>query len=267
MTTPDQDADKSRSEILLQQILQQITAGNHYQRYLAMGPDKVHSFMYADRLFHVHLPFADKDLIQRKILLSSSFFELPYLERIRKIMPGGAIVIDAGANIGNHTLFFAGVCRAKRVYSFEPQRQIFRILETNIRLNDFDQVMPINAVLGAAAGRANMETFTARNIGATSFQAATEGDYEITSIDALDLDKVDFIKMDVEGAQQPALEGARQTLARCRPLLWIELRRKLGEYEPTAALLQSMGYRQERCLGPDDFLFAPCPETAAVKAP
>ncbi len=245
----------SQTDELLQKILQQITAVNHYQRYLALGPEKVHQFMYADTLFRFYLPFADKDLIQKQILMNSTFFEQPYLQVVRKLIPAQAVIIDAGANIGNHTLFFAGVCQARRVYSFEPLREIFKILEKNISLNGFDQVMPINAVLGSEPGRANLDGFRPANIGATSFQASARGDYEITTLDALNLDKVDFIKMDVEGAQLAVLEGARQTLARCRPMLWMELRRKLGEYEPTVALLESMGYCLERSLGLNDYLF------------
>jgi FkbM family methyltransferase len=245
----------SRTDDLLQKILQQITAVNQYQRYLALGSEKVHQFMYADTLFRVYLPFADKDLIQKQILMSSTFFEHAYLQAVRKFIPAQAVIIDAGANIGNHTLFFAGVCQAKRIYAFEPLREIFKILEQNIRLNGFDQVMPINAVLGAEPGKAALDLFRPANIGATSFQATSRGDYEITTLDALNLDKLDFIKMDVEGAQQAVLEGSRQTLARCRPVLWLELRRKLGEYEPTVALLESLGYRLEHSLGLNDYLF------------
>ncbi|MGI9212661.1 MAG: FkbM family methyltransferase [Methylococcaceae bacterium] len=255
MKTPNKNLKDNHTEELLQQILQQMTALNNYQRYLALGPDKICQFMYADRLFNVYLPFSNKDLIQKQILMNNTFFELHYLRTIQPLIPANAVIIDAGANIGNHTLFFAGVCRARKVYSFEPLKEIFKILEKNISINGFDQVMPINAVLGANPGYASLDSFIPNNIGATSFALGTEGNYEITTIDALNLDKVDFIKMDVEGAQQSALEGAKQTLTRCRPRLWIELRQKFGEYEPTANQLSSMGYRLERKLGSNDFLF------------
>lgn len=255
MKNPNKTQQDNPTEALLQQILQQMTSLNNHQRYLALGPDKVCQFMYADRLFNVYLPFSNKDLIQKQILMNNTFFELHYLRMMQSFIPANAVIIDAGANIGNHTLFFAGVCHARRVYSFEPLKEVFKILEKNISLNGFDQVMPINAVLGAESGYASLNSFVPNNIGATSFDLGTEGNYEITTIDALNLDKVDFIKMDVEGAQQSVLEGAKQTITRCRPKLWIELRQKFGEYEPTANQLSSMGYRLERKLGSNDFLF------------
>lgn len=251
------DSSSLRTEQLLKQILQQITAVNNFQRFLALGPEKICQFLYGDRIFSIHLPFADTDLIQKRILTTGHFFELPHLRVVQKIIPPQAVIIDAGANIGNHTLFFAGVCGAEKVYSFEPLHEVFRILEKNIHLNDFTQVTPINAALGAATGYADLSYYTPTNIGKSSFVCGTEGGYKMTSIDTLALDRLDFIKMDVEGSQMAALEGARATLTRCRPVLWIELRRKFGEYEPAATLLHSMGYQLERALGPDDFLFVP----------
>ncbi len=251
------NSNSVQTEKLLKQILQQLTAINNFQRFEAMGSERIHSFLYADRIFNFYLPYADRDLIQKLILTSSQFFELALLKTAQNYLPASAIVIDAGANIGNHSLFFAGVMGAEKVYSFEPQREIFRILQRNIELNDLHQITPVNAALGAESGHAELDSFHAANIGKTTFARKDAGGYAMTTIDALNLERVDFIKMDVEGAHLAALEGAKQTLARCKPVLWVELRQKFGEFAPASAWLTGQGYRLERALGRDDFLFVP----------
>lgn len=250
-------SDAQRTEQLLKQILQQLTALNNFQRFQAMGPERIHQFLYADRIFSLYLPYADTDLIQKLILTTHQFFELAHLKTVQNYLSPGSVVIDAGANIGNHSLFFAGVLGAEKVYAFEPQREIFRILERNIHLNELNQISAINAALGAEPGHAELDSFRAANIGKTTFVKNDSGSYEMTTLDTLNLERVDFIKMDVEGAHLAALEGARQTLARCKPILWVELRRKFGEFEPASTWLTAQGYRLERALGPDDFLFMP----------
>jgi FkbM family methyltransferase len=171
------------------------------------------------------------------------------------MIPPKAVVVDAGANIGNHTLFFSDVYGASQVYSFEPLRETFRILERNIALNRLINVTPINAVLGEQPGRAQLGSYTAANTGQSSFLGGDAGGYEMTSIDSLGLERLDFLKMDVEGGHVAALRGARETLIRCRPLVWIELRQKHGEFATGSAALKSMGYRLKQSLGPNDHLF------------
>ena len=136
--------ESSHTDQLLNQLLQQITQLNVHQQYLALGPDKVCEFLYADKIFKVYVPFANHDLIQRFILTRGRFYELPYLKKVKEMIPPKAVIIDAGANIGNHTIFFSRVCGAGRVYSFEPLRETFRILERNLVLNRLVNVIPIN---------------------------------------------------------------------------------------------------------------------------
>jgi FkbM family methyltransferase len=260
MSKPGRDTietSPSRTEQLLKQLLQQTTALHNNQRFAALGPERIFEFLYADKIFRMYLPFANTDLIQRYILMHGHFFELSHLTVVQEMIPPKAVVIDAGANIGNHTLFFAEICGAGRVYSFEPLRETFRILERNIALNRLINVTPVNAALGEQPGRARLGAYTAANIGKSSFQAGGEGGYEMTSIDTLGLERLDFLKMDVEGGHVPALRGARETIVRCRPLILIELRQNHGEFASGAATLESMGYRLKQSLGPNDHLFIP----------
>jgi len=189
------------TEQLLKQILQQLTAINTLQRFESLGPERICQFLHADRIYRFYLPFANVDLIQKRILATGTFFEMPYLKRVQQMIPPDAVILDAGANIGNHTVFFAGACRAAAVYSFEPLREIFRILEKNISMNGLSQVTPINAALGAEEGFAHLGAYTHTNIGKSSFVTGTREGYPMTTIDALNLDRVDFIKMTLKAGR------------------------------------------------------------------
>lgn len=225
--------------------------------YQALGPERILDFPVLDTLFRMHLPYATTDIVQRYILSTSNLFEMALLRRVQPLIPPGAAVVDAGANIGNHTLFFGLVCRAGRIDAFEPLRTIFPVLRRNVDLNGLTQVRCHNAALGARPGSATLANYGPGNMAASSFDLGAGADYPVVALDQLELDRLDFLKIDVEGSQVAMLEGARETIARHRPMIWIELRPALGEVEPGDAALQALGYRQAEALSPTDFLYAP----------
>lgn len=225
----------------------------------AMGPERVVEFAAFDTSIRMHLPYAATDAVQRIILLSNTFYETHQMAAARRFISPGAVIVDAGANIGNHTLFFGKVCGASEVHAFEPLRTIFAILERNVALNGLDNVRCHNTALGAVAGRGSLTHFPTQNIGASQFELAGGTDYPVMPLDALPLNRLDLLKIDVESTQVTMLEGARETVRRHRPLIWIELRANHGEFEPGDAMLRSLGYRQVQALSTVDFLYAPEP--------
>ncbi|NMJ43195.1 FkbM family methyltransferase [Roseomonas sp. JC162] len=227
--------------------------------FQALGPDRILEFAAYDTPVSMYLPSAVTDLIQRSILTSGTFFEAHMLSEIRRLLPPRPVVIDAGANIGNHTLFFGLICGASEIVAFEPLRTVFPILKRNVELNNLHQVRCINAALGAREGRAALTHFMHGNLGASAFDLGKDAGYDVTTIDALDLQRCDLLKIDVEGSHVAVLEGARATLQRLRPLVWIELRAGRGEVETGDAALQALGYVRQRALGPTDFLYVAAP--------
>lgn len=87
----------------------------------------------------------------------------------------------------------------------------------------------------------------------------------MTSIDSLGLDRLDFIKIDVEGAQLQVLEGAAETIARTRPVIQCELHPARNEYPETADHMAGLGYRIEK-LDRKNFLFLPPERGGAAEA-
>jgi len=158
----------------------------------------------------------------------------------------GDNVVEAGANIGCFTLAFAQhVGPQGRVYAFEPQRLLFQILCGSIALNEIDNVEAWPAGIGAEVGRMvapPLRLNTLGNFGALPITQTGAGEsVPVTTVDNLGLDACALIKADVQGMERDVLEGARETIARCRPLLYVEN----DQQEMSAALLgtiEEMGY-------------------------
>jgi FkbM family methyltransferase len=234
---------------LLERLAAQLEELTLVSRFQALGEEKVLEFVHSDKNLHFFLPYAAKDFIQRVILKTHSFYENVDLEKFRDLVPPEAIIIDAGANIGNHSVFFSVICGAKKIYAFEPMNQTFEILRRNAALNAPDRIECINAALGEADGRADLLGYRAHNFGAARVAVSTDGLYRVTNIDGLGLTHLDIIKIDVEGSQALVIEGARQTLLRCSPRIWME-RNPAGE-----AKLTSLGYAKTFEISKNNFVW------------
>jgi FkbM family methyltransferase len=146
---------------------------------------------------------------------------------LQQIAKPGMTVVEVGANIGALTLPLARACRPGVLYAFEPQRRVFQVLCANLALNDIDNVVALPQACGAEAGQAVIPPldYTAReNFGAISLQSrGTEGQsVAVVRLDDLELPGCGLIKADVEGFEAEVLIGAAETIARHRPILYVE---------------------------------------------
>lgn len=139
--------------------------------------------------------------------------------------------LDIGANIGTHTLFFAdAVGEDGLVIAFEPQRLIYQLLAANIALNSILNVFSCRAAIGDCQGRVKLspiDYLNPGNFGAVRVEELQEeanffNSVDLICIDHLNLKRVDLIKIDVEGYESKVLEGAKKTIQRGRPLLYVE---------------------------------------------
>jgi len=170
-----------------------------------------------------------QDHIFRQIESSGSFYEVELLEALRRYAPPGELVLDLGANIGNHSVFFAGVCGA-RVVAFEPHPRAFKLLQQNIEENSLSDRVDLQRVgVGERAAKAQIAVTVEHNLGCASVvdegSDATTDEIDIVRLDDLDLHgPVRLIKIDIEGMEPEALRGARRIIERDRPVLCLEAR-------------------------------------------
>ena len=219
--------------------------------------DKILSFELEGIKVKFHLPDHETDFVQRTIRNNGHFWELRALERAAKYIPPGGVVIDAGGYIGNHAIYFAKVCNASKVYSFEPQHRVAEIFERNVELNKANHLIVIrHSALGSKIGSVRVRSSLAGTAAATAFEYSTDGNVECLTIDSMNLAHVDFIKIDVEGMEKDVLIGARRTIKAFNPPIWVEVVNNTA-LEQLEGLLSELGYTLHLWLSELDALFVP----------
>lgn len=162
--------------------------------------------------------------------------ELSNIFAIIDTLPDNAIIVDGGANIGFFTVPVAYKINGSnaKIISFEPQRQLFQALGGSLSMNGYRHVYLHNCGLGAEPGIAQLPAVDysiSQDFGTVSLSDQPTVDehgwmadrvVDITSIDAMDLPRLDFFKLDVEGYEIPALTGALNTIKKHRPWIWVE---------------------------------------------
>ena len=195
-----------------------------------------------------YLPYYNKDFIQKHIAQTQNFYELDFLEHICTIKNGivnkaihNGLVLDIGANIGNHTIFFL-TKKARKIFSFEPVKDTFDILKRNIEINNFQSSVNLfNAGVGQKKGKAILKYYNSKNTGMSQVCLDQNGNIPIISIDELNIEEqINFIKIDVEGYEADVIKGMTKTIKQNKPLIMIEIRDYL--FAEINGILQSLGY-------------------------
>jgi len=148
-------------------------------------------------------------------------FEYPLRRYFEEIVEG--VFLDVGANVGKYTIKVARQLGNKgRVISIEPEPSNFKALTTNVRINDVSNVTLLNAACWNKNEKIKLYlTGQSEHTGGHSIKNPVSADFVEVSAMKLDdilkdlqIDHVDFIKIDAEGADGEVLEGAEETLAK-----------------------------------------------------
>ncbi|HXQ47058.1 MAG TPA: FkbM family methyltransferase [Caulobacteraceae bacterium] len=173
----------------------------------------------------------------------------------QQIVKPGMAVVEAGANIGAHSVMLARACAPGPLFAFEPQQRVFQLLCANLVMNGVTNAIAFSDAAGARAGMAvmpNLDYGSSYNFGSVSIKMmdvsagldwSAGQPTRVVAIDDLALPACGFLKIDVEGFEAAVLEGARQTIARLRPMLYVENDRA-SQQAALIALIDSLGYTQ-----------------------
>jgi FkbM family methyltransferase len=152
----------------------------------------------------------------------------------------GVVAIDCGANIGVHTVEWANAMTGwGSVLAIEAQERIYYALAGNIAINNCFNAIAIHAAVSSEAGTLeipNPNYLVPSSFGSLELRQRAGNEFigqpidyaqntvviRKLSIDEIGLPRVDFMKIDIEGMEMEALEGARQTIERSRPMMLIE---------------------------------------------
>jgi len=165
-----------------------------------------------------------------------------------------SIIVDIGANIGWYSIVLARKARQGRVFAFEPMPTTFTYLQKNLLLNRTNNVETFN--YGLSDKKETIEFFFDPNLSAATSARNIYEDPTKHRVSAnvcrmddvlADLERIDLIKCDVEGAEIFVLYGGIETLRRTKPILFLEMLRKWTAkfaYHPNKIieLLSNLGY-------------------------
>jgi FkbM family methyltransferase len=186
----------------------------------------------SDRHFRAYLATAPKVEGRR-------MYQPQHIERSLAICRGRRVAVDAGAHVGFWSYYLA--LAFTRVHAFEPNELFAQCFERNVRAK---HVSLHRVALGETEGSVSLQV-DAQNTGATHVKPGVGGEVPLRRLDTYRLDEVDFLKIDVEGYERQVLEGARETLERCHPVVIVEQKdfagRYGGERYGAAEFLQSLG--------------------------
>jgi FkbM family methyltransferase len=146
---------------------------------------------------------------------------------LAQLVRPGDVVIDGGANQGVFTVLFGQLVGIDGVvYAIEPQRLTYQVLCGNAALNSLLNIHAIQAALGSSPGRALIPLVDPRAVlhsgGVSAAMSGSGEPVQVITVDSLGLTRLDLLKLDIEGHERAAIRGARQAIARFRPVIYVE---------------------------------------------
>lgn len=172
------------------------------------------------------------------------------IQSFAHLIPEGGVVVDAGANIGDHAITYSQIVGSLGVvYAFEPHPLAYKALVLNMA-----RFRNVNTFELGLSDRRSRQSFTLDPNSGASYVS----DKGITKIDVVALDefllprllRCDFVHLDAEGLEPRILRGARKLIDQFHPVLVVEvcdkhLRRAGASEVELLELLHEMGYRVE----------------------
>ncbi len=187
-----------------------------------------------------------------------------------QILKPGWTAVELGSHMGSHTIVLGqAVGPTGRVVAFEPQRALFNILCANLALNGLTNTIAHCAGAGDTPGKIHVRPIDYSkegNFGGVELGGSKGEEVPVLTVDGLGLDACHFMKIDVEGMELQALQGAAATVAKFRPALYIENDRQAKSADLIGWLLDQnyriywhlpRFYRRNNFAGRADNVFGP----------
>lgn len=196
--------------------------------------------------------------IPSMIRASGGWYEPEVMRRLHAILPPDGVALDIGANLGAIALAMSALAREGKVFAFEPVPETFAFLEQNLAANRVTNVVAIHR--GCFSSSRAFEFHYIEEFGGGAFLSPVgvsdprekRATVECVTVDSFveeqRLDRLDVMKIDVEGSEDDVLAGGERTCRSLRPMLLVEFNPKASEVffgrslEGLYERLRSFGY-------------------------
>ena len=192
------------------------------------------------------------DYIFSRIRDTGYYYEAEVLEKWTPLLGRVRTLLDIGANLGNHTLYWSKYLQPAGIVAIEPFLVNYKVLQQNIEGNSLSGIVTAEMIaVGESQGYASVADVDPGNLGGTTFTCtdnfSVPGNYDTVRMTSVDLYAeqhnltIDAMKIDTEGFELAVLKGAEKTLQKDMPALWIEV--SGNTHAAVREYLQSLGYR------------------------
>lgn len=184
------------------------------------------------------LIFDEGEMISDDIIRYGDFYEYFVFKSWGDLFPKNGLILDIGANIGNHALQFKHYLPNSEIWCFEPYFENFNLLRQNIK--QFNDVKAFNVGVGSTTSVVTFSDDHSGNSGIVKIVPNGNNTNMVIRLDDIKFDgkKISLIKLDVEGHEYSVIEGAVNTIKTHKPMIWIE------DFNlKTVELLQKIGYK------------------------
>ena len=184
---------------------------------------------------------------------------LHFLDERRKFFGDGVVGLDLGANIGVHTIDWARhMFGWGEVFAVEAQKRVYYALAGNIAVNNCFNANAIWAAIGAEKGTlkcAEPNYFVPSSFGSFELIQSETNEFigqeidwsedklvsiPMITVDSMNFDRLDFIKIDIEGMEESAIAGAKASINKSKPIMMIE--RIKSDEGKLVSTLKGFGY-------------------------
>lgn len=162
-----------------------------------------------------------------------------YMEERRKV----EYIADVGGHVGLWSRPMIQRANTKYIWAFEPNSSVRECYVMNMSRFDNYTIYPIALGDKNTKGYLNVEK---DNSGNTNIDPIKSGDTEIKTLDSFNLKQIDYMKVDAEGYEYNIVQGAKETIERCKPFVHLEMKTKRMRHtnKDYTKLLNTMNYKE-----------------------
>ncbi|MBC8460837.1 MAG: FkbM family methyltransferase [Deltaproteobacteria bacterium] len=187
--------------------------------------------------FRIHLDLSEYISME----IANDNYDITETQFVKRVVRAGDTVLDLGAHVGYYTFLLASIVGEKgKVFSFEPQQHLFSLIQRSINENGYqDRIIAENVCVGDVAGEGKFaQSHCPGDYGCTHLLNLPStlpfyGDMTIESTNVANLggynfpSTIDFIKIDIEGAEYLALKPIEKRLKKDKPIILSEVNQPL----------------------------------------
>ena len=206
---------------------------------------------YNNETTEIYVYSIHTDYISKMIKYNKNFYEHELLTFLRTNFLNQKNIIDIGANIGNHSLFFAKYMNCNKIFSFEPFSKNIELFRHNL-MNYKDKCILYETALSDKDGKMILYNSEQNNFGGLSLHKQAKSfeilkEIDVVRLDNFNLSDISLIKIDVENHENEVLQGSKQTILNNKPIIVLEnsyyyFSHIFPNPEPHKVILEELGY-------------------------